>query len=44
MDGGDTRTQAVQHLQTALDSDDTEEKEFHIREALQLLQVEENEE
>lgn len=38
MDDHDTTAEAVRHLQTALDADDVEEKEFHIREALQLLQ------
>lgn len=36
-DNHDATAQAVQHLRTALDADDAEEKEFHIREALQLL-------
>ena len=35
------RTQVVEHLNDALEAEDRTEKEFHIREALQLLNVEE---
>lgn len=36
-DDHDTTAQARQHLRTALDADEDEDKQFHIREALQLL-------
>jgi hypothetical protein len=35
------RAGAVQHLRDALEVDDTSEKDYHIKEALQLLDAEE---
>lgn len=35
------RTRAKDHLVNALDAEEHTEKEFHIREALQLLSIEE---
>lgn len=37
----DERERTVEHLTDALDADDCAKKEFHIREALQLLNLEE---
>jgi hypothetical protein len=37
----DTREQIVYHLRTALEATETAEKQFHVREALQLLTIEE---
>ena len=34
------RKLVVEHLEDALDADESDEKQFHIREALQLLGVE----
>ncbi|WP_256504381.1 hypothetical protein [Halorussus salilacus] len=33
--------EAVHHLREALDAEDAEQKDFHVRQALQLLRVEE---
>ena len=35
------RTGAVQHLRQALETDEISEKDYHIKEALQLLDAEE---
>jgi uncharacterized protein (DUF952 family) len=37
----DTREQVIYHLRTALEATETAEKQFHVREALQLLTIEE---
>lgn len=34
------RKRAVKHLEDALDAEENDEKQFHVREALQLLDVE----
>ena len=41
MDEPDGREEAVRHLREALEADGDETKNFHIRQALQLLDVEE---
>ena len=37
MDSSDGRTGAVQHLRQALEADEVSEKDYHVKEALQLL-------
>lgn len=37
----ENRTRAKDHLEDALDAEQCAKKEFHIREALQLLRIEE---
>lgn len=44
MAGEDPRPEVVSQLEAALESDDGEEKDFHVRQALQLLEVEEENE
>jgi hypothetical protein len=39
-DASDVRQGAVEHLHTALSVDEVDEAKFHIRQALQLLEVE----
>ncbi|WP_276302160.1 hypothetical protein [Halorussus lipolyticus] len=39
-DGPDERQGAVEHLNDALGADQLDEAKFHVRQALQLLQVE----
>jgi len=41
MEDIDARDEAVDQLREALDADDAEEKDFHVRQALQLLDVDE---
>lgn len=40
MDGSEERTGAVQHLRQALEADEASEKDYHVKEALQLLDAE----
>lgn len=35
----ETTTEAINQLRKALSADDTEEKDYHVRQALQLLEV-----
>lgn len=37
---GRARTGAVEHLESALETEDPTEKDFHLKQALQLLDVE----
>ena len=41
MHSSDGRAGAVQHLRQALAADDVSEKDYHVKEALQLLDAEE---
>ncbi|WP_167599389.1 hypothetical protein [Halorussus marinus] len=41
MEDSDARDEAIDHLRDALDADDAEPKDFHVRQALQLLDVDE---
>jgi hypothetical protein len=40
MDSSEGRNGAVQHLRKALEADEVSEKDYHVKEALQLLDAE----
>lgn len=39
MVGENTQQDVVEHLHAALDAEETDDKDFHVRQALQLLKV-----
>lgn len=39
MEGDDVRAEAAEQLRAALEAEDATERDFHVRQALQLLQV-----